>query len=159
MYARLKTNFESRYYLLFSNKINNMSTVMHFHWALPHPPPTESADVTSTYSLDILYSGSGILRRSNMNIYGASKGAMLHGLQVRKPHDKTEISHSNVLVKHTLQGCCRNRNLDLFILIFLCCFTSSFYVLMHHVKHLSFWNTLNYHSIYVKYQNRSLSNC
>uniref|UniRef100_A0A4W6BU84 Microsomal triglyceride transfer protein n=1 Tax=Lates calcarifer TaxID=8187 RepID=A0A4W6BU84_LATCA len=42
----------------------------------------QSADVTSTYSLDILYSGSGILRRSNMNIYGASKGAMLHGLQV-----------------------------------------------------------------------------
>ncbi|XP_077427816.1 microsomal triglyceride transfer protein large subunit isoform X1 [Vanacampus margaritifer] len=42
----------------------------------------QSVDVTSTYSLDILYSGSGILRRSNMNIYGASKGAMLHGLQV-----------------------------------------------------------------------------
>ncbi|XP_061779063.2 microsomal triglyceride transfer protein large subunit isoform X2 [Nerophis lumbriciformis] len=42
----------------------------------------KSADVTSTYSLDILYSGSGILRRSNMNIYGASKGAVLHGLQV-----------------------------------------------------------------------------
>ncbi|KAM9315339.1 LOW QUALITY PROTEIN: microsomal triglyceride transfer protein large subunit [Pholidichthys leucotaenia] len=42
----------------------------------------QSADVTSTYSLDILYSGSGILRRSNMNIYGASNGAMLHGLQV-----------------------------------------------------------------------------
>lgn len=42
----------------------------------------QSADVTSTYSLDILYSGSGILRRSNMNIYGASKGATLHGLQV-----------------------------------------------------------------------------
>ncbi|XP_070712311.1 microsomal triglyceride transfer protein large subunit [Pempheris klunzingeri] len=41
-----------------------------------------SADVTSTYSLDILYSGSGILRRSNMNIYGASNGATLHGLQV-----------------------------------------------------------------------------
>ncbi|XP_034044492.1 microsomal triglyceride transfer protein large subunit [Thalassophryne amazonica] len=42
----------------------------------------KSADVTSTYSLDILYSGSGILRRSNMNIFGASNGAMLHGLQV-----------------------------------------------------------------------------
>ncbi|XP_053712259.1 microsomal triglyceride transfer protein large subunit isoform X1 [Synchiropus splendidus] len=42
----------------------------------------QSADVSSTYSLDILYSGSGILRRSNMNIYGASKGATLHGLQV-----------------------------------------------------------------------------
>ncbi|XP_068613032.1 microsomal triglyceride transfer protein-like [Brachionichthys hirsutus] len=42
----------------------------------------QSADVTSTYSLDILYSGSGILRRSNMNIYGAIDGAMLQGLQV-----------------------------------------------------------------------------
>lgn len=42
----------------------------------------QSADVSSTYSLDILYSGSGILRRSNMNIYGASNGAVLHGLQV-----------------------------------------------------------------------------
>uniref|UniRef100_A0A672G3T4 Microsomal triglyceride transfer protein-like n=1 Tax=Salarias fasciatus TaxID=181472 RepID=A0A672G3T4_SALFA len=42
----------------------------------------QSADMTSTYSLDILYSGSGILRRSNMNIYGASKGSVLHGLQV-----------------------------------------------------------------------------
>ncbi|KAM6972716.1 microsomal triglyceride transfer protein large subunit [Aplochiton taeniatus] len=41
-----------------------------------------TADVTSTYSLDILYSGSGILRRSNMNIFGASKGSLLHGLQV-----------------------------------------------------------------------------
>uniref|UniRef100_A0A8C6T0R5 Microsomal triglyceride transfer protein n=1 Tax=Neogobius melanostomus TaxID=47308 RepID=A0A8C6T0R5_9GOBI len=41
-----------------------------------------SADVTSTYSLDILYSGSGILRRSNMNMFGASGGAVLHGLQV-----------------------------------------------------------------------------
>uniref|UniRef100_A0AAV2LLX7 Vitellogenin domain-containing protein n=1 Tax=Knipowitschia caucasica TaxID=637954 RepID=A0AAV2LLX7_KNICA len=41
-----------------------------------------SADVTSTYSLDILYSGSGILRRSNMNMFGASEGAVLHGLQV-----------------------------------------------------------------------------
>ncbi|XP_037530247.1 microsomal triglyceride transfer protein large subunit [Nematolebias whitei] len=42
----------------------------------------QSADVTSTYSLDILYSGSGVLRRSNMNIYGSSNEAMLHGLQV-----------------------------------------------------------------------------
>ncbi|KAG5849519.1 hypothetical protein ANANG_G00111560 [Anguilla anguilla] len=39
-------------------------------------------DVTSTYSLDILYSGSGILRRSNMNIHAVSQGAHLHGLQV-----------------------------------------------------------------------------
>lgn len=45
---------------------------------------TESADMTSTYSLDILYSGSGILRKSNMNIFGASNGATLHGLQVRR---------------------------------------------------------------------------
>ncbi|KAK1792471.1 hypothetical protein P4O66_012405 [Electrophorus voltai] len=43
---------------------------------------TRSTDVTSTYSLDILYSGSGILRRSNMNIYGQSNSALLHGLQV-----------------------------------------------------------------------------
>uniref|UniRef100_A0A8C5BA74 Vitellogenin domain-containing protein n=1 Tax=Gadus morhua TaxID=8049 RepID=A0A8C5BA74_GADMO len=43
---------------------------------------SETADVSSTYSLDILYSGSGIMRRSNMNIYGASSGATLHGLQV-----------------------------------------------------------------------------
>ncbi|XP_069024396.1 microsomal triglyceride transfer protein large subunit [Embiotoca jacksoni] len=42
----------------------------------------QTADVTSTYSLDILYSGSGILRRSNMNIFGASKKSTLHGLQV-----------------------------------------------------------------------------
>ncbi|KAK6269329.1 hypothetical protein J4Q44_G00393550, partial [Coregonus suidteri] len=40
-----------------------------------------TADATTTYSLDILYSGSGVLRRSNMNIYGASNGALLHGLQ------------------------------------------------------------------------------
>ncbi|KAJ8247439.1 hypothetical protein GJAV_G00246410 [Gymnothorax javanicus] len=39
-------------------------------------------DVTSTYSLDILYSGSGILRRSNMNIHAFSRGAYMHGLQV-----------------------------------------------------------------------------
>ncbi|KAJ8271292.1 hypothetical protein COCON_G00101510 [Conger conger] len=39
-------------------------------------------DITSTYSLDILYSGSGILRRSNMNIHAFSQGAHLHGLQV-----------------------------------------------------------------------------
>lgn len=45
---------------------------------------TGSADVTSTYSLDILYSGSGILRKSNMNIFGATNGATLHGLQVIK---------------------------------------------------------------------------
>ncbi|TSN95675.1 Microsomal triglyceride transfer protein [Bagarius yarrelli] len=43
---------------------------------------TRGTDVTATYSLDILYSGSGILRRSNMNIYGQSNNALLHGLQV-----------------------------------------------------------------------------
>ncbi|XP_047435504.1 microsomal triglyceride transfer protein large subunit [Mugil cephalus] len=42
----------------------------------------QAADVTSTYNLDILYSGSGVLRRSNLNIYGATNGATLHGLQV-----------------------------------------------------------------------------
>ncbi|CAL8351655.1 unnamed protein product [Boreogadus saida] len=42
----------------------------------------KTADVSSTYSLDILYSGSGIMRTSIMNIYGASSGATLHGLQV-----------------------------------------------------------------------------
>ncbi|KAG5285686.1 hypothetical protein AALO_G00006240 [Alosa alosa] len=42
----------------------------------------KATDVTSTYSLDILYSGSGILRRSNMNIFGLSNVALLHGLQV-----------------------------------------------------------------------------
>uniref|UniRef100_A0A673G5C8 Microsomal triglyceride transfer protein large subunit-like n=1 Tax=Sinocyclocheilus rhinocerous TaxID=307959 RepID=A0A673G5C8_9TELE len=41
-----------------------------------------TADVTCTYNLDILYSGSGVLRRSNMNIYGQSNNAFLHGLQV-----------------------------------------------------------------------------
>lgn len=46
----------------------------------------ETEDVLSTYSLDILYSGSGIMRRSNMNIYGATSGATLHGLQVTPPH-------------------------------------------------------------------------
>ncbi|XP_012690684.2 microsomal triglyceride transfer protein large subunit [Clupea harengus] len=42
----------------------------------------KTTDVTSTYSLDILYSGSGILRRSIMNIFGQSNDALLHGLQV-----------------------------------------------------------------------------
>ncbi|XP_048053251.1 microsomal triglyceride transfer protein large subunit [Megalobrama amblycephala] len=42
----------------------------------------QTADVISTYNLDILYSGSGVLRRSNMNIYGQSNNALLHGLQV-----------------------------------------------------------------------------
>uniref|UniRef100_A0AAR2J098 Vitellogenin domain-containing protein n=1 Tax=Pygocentrus nattereri TaxID=42514 RepID=A0AAR2J098_PYGNA len=43
---------------------------------------TRGGDVVSTYSLDILYSGSGIMRRSIMNIFGQSNGALLHGLQV-----------------------------------------------------------------------------
>ncbi|XP_012987560.1 microsomal triglyceride transfer protein large subunit [Esox lucius] len=43
---------------------------------------TGTTDAATTYSLDILYSGSGVLRRSNMNIYGTSNGALLHGLQV-----------------------------------------------------------------------------
>ncbi|KAK2500575.1 hypothetical protein MC885_002723 [Smutsia gigantea] len=36
----------------------------------------------STYSLDILYSGSGILRRSNLNIFQHIGKASLHGIQV-----------------------------------------------------------------------------
>lgn len=36
----------------------------------------------STYSLDILYSGSGILRRSNLNIFQRIGKAGLHGIQV-----------------------------------------------------------------------------
>ncbi|XP_008585407.1 PREDICTED: microsomal triglyceride transfer protein large subunit [Galeopterus variegatus] len=36
----------------------------------------------STYSLDILYSGSGILRRSNMNIFQYIRKSELHGSQV-----------------------------------------------------------------------------
>ncbi|KAJ8366567.1 hypothetical protein AAFF_G00350470 [Aldrovandia affinis] len=43
---------------------------------------SSAADITSTYSLDILYSGSGVLRRSNMNIFALSHGVHLHGLQV-----------------------------------------------------------------------------
>nr|XP_006133842.1 microsomal triglyceride transfer protein large subunit isoform X2 [Pelodiscus sinensis] len=37
---------------------------------------------SSTYSLDILYSGSGILRRSNLNIFLFNKNAQLHASQV-----------------------------------------------------------------------------
>nr|XP_019817963.1 PREDICTED: microsomal triglyceride transfer protein large subunit [Bos indicus] len=36
----------------------------------------------STYSLDILYSGSGILRRSNLNIFQYIEKTPLHGIQV-----------------------------------------------------------------------------
>ena len=93
------------------DKINNIARITfvlteHFEILIV----TESADVTSTYSLDILYSGSGILRRSNMNIYGASKGAMLHGLQVRKPHNKVnycyiyKTSLARVLQEHEFAG-------------------------------------------------------
>ncbi|NXJ95671.1 MTP protein, partial [Corythaixoides concolor] len=39
-------------------------------------------DISSTYSLDILYSGSGILRRSNMNIRIFDRNAELHASQV-----------------------------------------------------------------------------
>lgn len=39
-------------------------------------------DASSTYSLDILYSGSGILRSSNMNILLFNKNAQLHASQV-----------------------------------------------------------------------------
>ncbi|XP_014353094.1 microsomal triglyceride transfer protein large subunit [Latimeria chalumnae] len=43
---------------------------------------TWGSDTVSTYSLDILYSGSGILRRSNMDIFAVSKDTLLHGSQV-----------------------------------------------------------------------------
>ncbi|TFK16145.1 methylcytosine dioxygenase TET2 [Platysternon megacephalum] len=43
---------------------------------------TRSPDASSTYSLDILYSGSGILRSSNMNILLFNKNAQLHASQV-----------------------------------------------------------------------------
>ncbi|XP_074907581.1 microsomal triglyceride transfer protein large subunit [Buteo buteo] len=43
---------------------------------------TRGPDVSSTYSLDILYSGSGILRRSNMNIHIFNRNAELHASQV-----------------------------------------------------------------------------
>ncbi|NXO56766.1 MTP protein, partial [Aramus guarauna] len=43
---------------------------------------TRGPDVSSTYSLDILYSGSGILRRSNMNIRIFDRKAELHASQV-----------------------------------------------------------------------------
>nr|XP_009935284.1 PREDICTED: microsomal triglyceride transfer protein large subunit [Opisthocomus hoazin] len=39
-------------------------------------------DISSTYSLDILYSGSGILRRSNLNIRIFDRNAELHAIQV-----------------------------------------------------------------------------
>ncbi|XP_048189563.1 microsomal triglyceride transfer protein large subunit [Perognathus longimembris pacificus] len=41
-----------------------------------------SPHASSTYSLDILYSGSGILRRSNLNIFQYLGKANLHGSQV-----------------------------------------------------------------------------
>ncbi|NWS47213.1 MTP protein, partial [Probosciger aterrimus] len=43
---------------------------------------TRGPDVSSTYSLDILYSGSGILRRSNVNIRIFDRNAELHAIQV-----------------------------------------------------------------------------
>ncbi|XP_067850607.1 microsomal triglyceride transfer protein large subunit [Heptranchias perlo] len=42
----------------------------------------QGTDSTSTYSLDILYSGSGILRKSNMNIFVLSQEKQLHATQV-----------------------------------------------------------------------------
>lgn len=46
-----------------------------------------SAHAASTYSLDILYSGSGILRRSNLNIFQYIGKAELHGSQVPHTHE------------------------------------------------------------------------
>ncbi|KAI1238522.1 hypothetical protein IHE44_0013256 [Lamprotornis superbus] len=42
---------------------------------------TRGPDVSSTYSLDILYSGSGILRRSNVNIHVFDRNTELHAIQ------------------------------------------------------------------------------
>ncbi|XP_062991993.1 microsomal triglyceride transfer protein large subunit [Elgaria multicarinata webbii] len=43
---------------------------------------TRGPDLSSTYSLDILYSGSGILRRSNMNVFLFNQYTQLHAIQV-----------------------------------------------------------------------------
>ncbi|KAM8808876.1 microsomal triglyceride transfer protein large subunit [Eudromia elegans] len=43
---------------------------------------TRGPDISSTYGLDILYSGSGILRRSNLNIHIFNRNAQLHASQV-----------------------------------------------------------------------------
>nr|DBA28830.1 TPA: hypothetical protein GDO54_009123 [Pyxicephalus adspersus] len=43
---------------------------------------TRGPDSVTTYSFDILYSGSGILRRSNMDTFVYSKNTALHGIQV-----------------------------------------------------------------------------
>ncbi|XP_075716750.1 microsomal triglyceride transfer protein large subunit [Rhinoderma darwinii] len=43
---------------------------------------TRLPDSSTTYSLDILYSGSGILRRSNMDTFVYSKNTELHAIQV-----------------------------------------------------------------------------
>ncbi|XP_072351379.1 LOW QUALITY PROTEIN: microsomal triglyceride transfer protein large subunit-like [Scyliorhinus torazame] len=43
---------------------------------------TQTSESSSTYSLDILYSGSGILRKSNMNIFIFSQETQLHATQV-----------------------------------------------------------------------------
>ncbi|XP_040274123.1 microsomal triglyceride transfer protein large subunit [Bufo bufo] len=43
---------------------------------------TRGPDSSATYSLDILYSGSGILRRSNMDTFVYSKNTELHAIQV-----------------------------------------------------------------------------
>lgn len=43
---------------------------------------TRGPDISSTYGLDILYSGSGILRRSNLNIHVFDRNAQLHAGQV-----------------------------------------------------------------------------
>ncbi|MEE6460602.1 hypothetical protein FKM82_001032 [Ascaphus truei] len=43
---------------------------------------TRRSDSSATYSLDILYSGSGILRRSNMDTFVYAKNTELHAIQV-----------------------------------------------------------------------------
>lgn len=78
------------------------SAVLHF--ILFTCRPAGGADVTTTYSLDILYSGSGILRTSNMNIYGQSNGALLHGLQVLQVPENLNLNirHFNHSARETL---------------------------------------------------------
>uniref|UniRef100_A0A452G385 Microsomal triglyceride transfer protein large subunit n=1 Tax=Capra hircus TaxID=9925 RepID=A0A452G385_CAPHI len=61
------------------SKSGSSSAYTGYGLSLPAPWTSHSA---STYSLDILYSGSGILRRSNLNIFQYIEKMPLHGIQV-----------------------------------------------------------------------------
>uniref|UniRef100_A0A8B9P966 Microsomal triglyceride transfer protein n=1 Tax=Apteryx owenii TaxID=8824 RepID=A0A8B9P966_APTOW len=67
----------ARYVKYSVKKYNSFSLLSH-----KRVPDLCGPDISSTYSLDILYSGSGILRRSNLNIYIFNKNAQLHASQV-----------------------------------------------------------------------------